>query len=175
MSDSHTPSAPAPRFVTRPSRRRWRWLPLLALAGAAACASGDDPQILTPSVRLPSSVVVVNQSEFDITELRFHRGPDYAAADNLLDVPLTATASVVVHTFGSWFVTAMHEKNRGGPIRAYTSETAFFIDGDLGYRLELYNQVFRMDLGDKRPIRAEDTVLDYGELDSAPQSETDGR
>ncbi|MBI2378945.1 MAG: hypothetical protein HYV07_33430 [Deltaproteobacteria bacterium] len=132
---------------------------LAALFAGAACGSDVGPP-LPPEGDGPASIVVDNESQYTLEELRFHRSEDYRASSNLLPTELAMGGEVVVHARGSWFVTVMREKNYRGPIRAFTTETSFAVADGVGYRLAVFDEQFRLQRDHKRAMTPTDIVLD---------------
>lgn len=140
--------------MRRPGSILW-----VAMLLASSCGGDDD---VSPQVNLePSSVIVENRTDFELTEIRFHTEPDYRApAARRIERLLVSTATMTVHAVGSWFVTAYREKNTRGPLRAYSTEVPLEIDAGQGYRLEIFNESFRLTPeGPRRPWASGDVRL----------------
>ncbi len=125
-----------------------RWFPLLALLGLTACAEGGPP-----TVTLAASVVIVNESQYTLEELRVHRTPDYRSADNVLTSGLGIDEDILFYGDGEWYLTVLRERYHLGPILAFTTAQPIDLERERGYRLTVFDESFRLE---------DDTWLDPG-------------
>ena len=117
--------------------RRWTLVALLVLA---ACDSdGQAPP------RGPASVTIVNQSQYELRELRVHEAASYNDAKNMLDSMMGVGESVVLHRSGEFFVTVFREKNRGGEVLAFTTGRPLNCADGTGYKLNVFDEAFRLE------------------------------
>jgi len=104
-----------------------------------ACGSDIGPE---PG---PASLVIENNSQYVLHEIRMHETESYADAPKLNVEPLEIGVSLVHHETGTFFVTVMREKFAGGEDVALTTQFPIQLLGDNGYRLQVFDQSFRLD------------------------------
>lgn len=110
------------------------------LALLAACGASDP----LPPPSGPAMVVIENESQYLLEELRFHGSSDYRSQPNALEGPLAVGATGVFYRSGTTFVTVFREKFRGGDLLALTTESPVALEGDRGYRVKVFDLSFRV-------------------------------
>jgi hypothetical protein len=98
-----------------------------------------------PVTQLIASMVLENETQFDLRELRVHRTADYSQASNLLKTVMPVNASVVFYGDGPYYVTVLREKYHLGPIEAFTTATPVTMDRGAAYRLVILDDSFRVE------------------------------
>ena len=109
------------------------------LAGLSGCAA-DEPQAIGPS-----SVIIDNQSQYVLDEVRHHVDRDYSAAPNITQDGLLEGGTVLFHASGERFVTVFRVRNRGGPTIALTTDIPLSLGGLTGHRLMVFDDSFRLE------------------------------
>lgn len=104
------------------------------------CAAAPPPPPPPPA----GSVLIENQSQFDLLELRIHRGLDYAQTSNLLSSAMAVDDAVVFYGTGTFWITVFRETFRGGPIVALTTSAPVELEAERGYQLIVFDQSFRL-------------------------------
>lgn len=110
----------------------------LALLANAAC--GD----FGPPVPGPHLVVIENQSQFDLLELRIHDTPDYRDAPNLLSAPMPPGTETSTVMEGRAYFTVMRERARGARTIALTTLQPFDIQDASWFQLIVFDESFRL-------------------------------
>lgn len=113
---------------------------VLLFAFAVGCASEG----AAPRPRGPSSIMVDNQSQYILEELRTHSTTQYIDAANVLETPMAINGTHLVHAERSVYVTVIRERNRGGPMLAFTTSRPLELTAQLGYRLLVFDDSFRL-------------------------------
>ena len=124
------------------STRRTMVAASLLVFGLAVCQA---PRSSDPLATLDASVIVLNRSQYVIQELRFHQGLAYTTAPNVLPGPFDIEAAHLFHGRGAWYVTVFREKYRGGPTLAFTMSTPMELADGRGYRLDVFDESFRLE------------------------------
>lgn len=133
----------------------------LLLMMLGACADGGGPG---PTGRGPASLLIENNSQYVLDEVRIHAEPAYGDTPSMIPGKMQVGDLLVRHGSGSWWVTVIRPRYEGGPPVALTTETALELFDDNGYRLIVFDQSFR--LASSPYITRES--LDAGTLDSGP-------
>lgn len=117
---------------------------LVAVAILAACGDDGGPPI--PSDPRPASVIVENQSQYELQELRIHSEPvsGYMKTQNRLESPMAIEGAFLFHERGDWYVTVFRERNRGGPMLALTTGEPISLTNASGYKLLVFDDSFRL-------------------------------
>lgn len=117
----------------------------LALALTAsllgACAADGPPP--DPPGPLPS-VIIENQSQYTLLELRIHDEADYLESPNMIADPLALDDHVFFYGAGNVWVTVFREKYAMGPILAFTTASPISLYRGKGYRLIVFDESFRL-------------------------------
>ncbi len=143
---------------SKPKSRRAPWL--AACVALAACGAESERPPIARLDEGPASIVVKNRSQYVLNEVRFHRSESYSGADSILSEQLSIGGEVVVRGTGWWYVTALREKNYGGPLRAYTTESPLGVAEGAGYTLMVYDEQFRLKQEpERRPPEPSDIIL----------------
>ena len=119
---------------------------LLASCLGAACEDrGPGP---LPKIEL-ASLVIENQSQYDLLELRVHGPESYRDASNVLQDKLQESLAVgetfVFHGLGARYVTVFRERNRGGPVVAISTTSPVSLAPNTGYGLLVFDESFRVE------------------------------
>ena len=104
-----------------------------------SCSSGGPPP--GPA----GSVTIVNQSQYDLEELRVHDAPEYLGTQNLLANGLPIDAQILFYGEGDRWITVLRERYRNGPILAFTTSEPIAIEPAQGYRLTIFDESFRFE------------------------------
>ena len=116
-------------------------MPCALCVALGACAA-DAPAM--PAA--PSSVVIENQSQYVLDEVRVHADEDYTQAPNLAkEGGLQVGDTVVFHASQPRYVTVFRVRNRGGPTIAITTDTPLPLEGGSGHRLLVFDDSFRVE------------------------------
>ena len=68
------------------------------------CADAQqDPTATRGSLR------IVNQSQYQISELRLHKTESYLDASNVLPEPMEIDGEYIFYDIGEWYITVFHE------------------------------------------------------------------
>ena len=110
----------------------------LLLLSLAACSAERAPQ---PG---PGSLTIDNQSQYVLDEVRRHETPAYTDAPNMLSAPLAINSTVAFSAEGSWYVTVIREKNRGGEKLAFSTLNPVQMLARTGKRLLVFDDSFRV-------------------------------
>jgi hypothetical protein len=105
----------------------------------AGCASANTPPMPGP----PASMTIVNQSQFDLEELRISTSESYVGVKNVYPGVMKQNAELVFYGSGSWYVTTLRVKYDGGPLLAFTTSESLDLQNDRGYELQIFDQSFR--------------------------------
>ncbi len=116
-----------------------KWMSAIALV-FIGCAEARPPPPPPPA----ASMLIENQSQFDLLELRIHRELDYAQTANLLSNAMAVDDAVVFYGTGQLWVTVFRETFRGGPIVALTTSAPVELEAQRGYQLIVFDQSFRL-------------------------------
>lgn len=107
----------------------------------AACGS-NAPGIVPPGKN--ASVVIENESQYALRELRLHPRPPFLESTSVLKEAMGIRSSIVFYGSGSWYVTVFREKYKDGPVLAFTTSRAVVLERGHGYRLLVFDDSFRM-------------------------------
>src|SRR5437762_13015002 len=88
-------------------------LTLLVPALFAACGSSGRPP--NPPGPIPS-LAILNQSQFDLTELRIHANADFLKEKSVYPGVMKQNEMLVFYGVGEYYVTVLRVKYEGGPI-----------------------------------------------------------
>lgn len=110
----------------------------LSLA-ATACAAEAPPRGKIPSM------LIVNDSQYQLVELRIHRSADYSTTPNMVTSAIDLSAELVYYGEGTHWVTVFREKYAMGPILAFTTATPIELMRQRGYRLHVFDESFRLE------------------------------
>jgi hypothetical protein len=114
---------------------------LSALLAFFAACGGDGPPG-TPKGR--ASLIIENDSQYVIEDVRVHLTEDYLSTPSLLLAPLSLRATILRHGSGSMYVSVMREKYSGGPMIALTTIDPIELLDGTGYRLIVFDESFRL-------------------------------
>jgi hypothetical protein len=93
----------------------------------------------------PASLLIMNESQFDLLEVRKTESANYQDAANLAGGTLAVNASFVSHGSGEWWVTVLRIHYEGGPIVALTTQEPLELEDGDGYELIVFDQSFRLE------------------------------
>jgi hypothetical protein len=99
----------------------------------------------------PASLLIMNESQFDLLEVRKTTGANYQGAANLAGGTLPVNASFVSHGSGDWWVTVLRIRYEGGPIVALTTKEPLELEDGNGYELIVFDESFRLEPSDLVP------------------------
>ena len=123
-------------------------LSMLVLLGSCDAGPVDPPR--------DGSLLITNESQYDLVELRVHPHPDYLEVSNLAETGLAISGQIVFFGKGKWYVTAFRERYRRGPILAFTTSRPIEVAAEQGVRLIVFDESFRLE---------ESTWIDPGPTD----------
>jgi hypothetical protein len=137
------------------------------IASASACGSEGGPGRPLPV----ASMTIVNESNFNLQELRLHQTPDFMAGTSAFPGgAMKINAELVLYGEGDWYVTAIHPVVAGTKPLAFTTQTPIAMTRGSAYELIVFDQSFRLKM---LPRRVEPEDLDgrpsFG--DPGPSSE----
>lgn len=116
-----------------------RLLALLTILLALGC--GELGPLPPPG---PYRVVIENQSQFELMELRLHATPEYRDAPSLLEAPLAPGAETSTVTEGHLYFTAIRARARGARPIALTSLEPLWIRDAGWFELIVFDESFRL-------------------------------
>jgi len=90
------------------------------------------------------SVMIENQTQYLLTEIRIHEAASHLNAPNRLALPMEIGGELLFHGIGEYYVTVFREKHTLGPLIAFTTATPIDIAPGSGYRLLVFDQAFRL-------------------------------
>lgn len=111
---------------------------VIGLSSAVACGASDPPPPTGPAY-----VVVENNSQFVLEELRFHTGDTYLESPNALTAPLAVSSTTSYYLEGTLYVTVFRERARGLSLLALTTAQPISLPGDQGVRVKVFDDAFR--------------------------------
>jgi len=110
----------------------------IGFVSVMACAeAAEEPAIQNSSFR------IVNQSQYQIRELRLHTTESYLDSPNLLSEPLEISEEYIFYGIGEWYVTVFREKYRDGPLIAISTANPVDLMSGQGIRLLVFDESFR--------------------------------
>lgn len=118
---------------------------LIPLVTAAACGDTTDP----PDPPARGRLAVVNQSQYELDQLRVHADLDYGAATNQLVAALPIDGRHVVEVGGDVHVTIFRVKYEGGPTIALTTAEPIDVPSGETRELTVFDEVFRLKTNDR--------------------------
>jgi hypothetical protein len=125
----------------------WRWI-LVLLTLLTACSGTENTH---PPGAGPASLLIMNESQFDLLEVRKTLSAEYQGASNLADGPLPVNSSFVSHGSGAWWVTVFRIRYQGGPVVALTTTEPLELTDGTGYELIVFDESFRLEWSDYVP------------------------
>lgn len=112
---------------------------IIALLSLVACADEvSDPVIRQGSLR------IINQSQYQVQELRIHKIESYLGAANVLVMPMAVDEEHLFFDVGERYVTVFREKFRDGPLIAITTASPINLISGQGARLQIFDESFRV-------------------------------
>lgn len=111
---------------------------LLLLFGAACGEFGPTPP---PGQHL---VVIWNQSQFELLQLKVHARPDHRDAPSLLEAPMPTGTETSTVVGGALYFTAVRERARGARAIALTTAEPLEIAGASWFELIVFDESFRL-------------------------------
>ena len=110
----------------------------ISFVSIMACAEAtDEPVIQNSSFR------IVNQSQYQIRELRLHTNESYLDSRNVLVEPLEIDEEYIFYGVGEWYVTVFREKYRDGPLIAISTANPIDLMSGQGIKLLVFDESFR--------------------------------
>jgi hypothetical protein len=91
-----------------------------------------------------AAIVVENQSQYELRELRVHATASYLDAPNLLAAPLSIGASMELAGDGAFHLTFIREKYASGPELAFTTARPIDTAGARAVRVLVFDESFRV-------------------------------
>lgn len=146
---------------------------ILGFAMFAASCAGDSPG--PPDVGRIAAMVIKNQSQYAMVDLRMHAEASYAAAPNVLPEAMDVGDELLYYGSGDRYFTFIREKYVMGPLLAFTTRDAVRMERNFGYEMVLFDESFRVETSTYvRPDRYQGLIVgDPGSpCDWLPPTET---